>query len=340
VFALPPTDNERRLAMTAAADDIVTAYRRFAEREARGRSPRYERLAHGVAGDSDVIAFLLSLPPEKRQPNLLLAAARHLFGVPADIAELRRHVVEAGDALRALMLARSTQTNEPARCAVLLPVLARLPQPLALLEVGAAAGLCLLPDYYAYDYGTTIVRARTTGCGTPVFPCALNAPKVIPAASPQIVWRAGLDLHPMDLSDPAETAWLETLVWPEQTARLDRLRLAIAIAATQRPRIKAGDLRRDLASLAGEMPRAATRVIFHTAVLNYVADPSERAEFASSVGALCDVWIANEAPGVFPEIAKHAAARGPAGCFLLAVDGAPVAWTDPHGASLSWISAS
>jgi hypothetical protein len=47
---------------------------------------------------------------------------------------------------------RRTQTNEPARCATLLPLLALLPQPLALLEIGASAGLCLLPDLYSYKY--------------------------------------------------------------------------------------------------------------------------------------------------------------------------------------------
>ncbi len=40
-------------------------------------------------------------------------------------------------------MSKRTQTNEPGRCAVLLPLLAALPQPLALLEVGASAGLCL-----------------------------------------------------------------------------------------------------------------------------------------------------------------------------------------------------
>ncbi len=50
------------------------------------------------------------------------------------------------------MTTRSTQTSEPGRCATLLLLLARLPQPLALLEVGASAGLCLLPDRYGYDY--------------------------------------------------------------------------------------------------------------------------------------------------------------------------------------------
>jgi hypothetical protein len=48
---------------------------------------------------------------------------------------------------------------------------------------------------------------------------------------PQIAWRAGLDLNPIDVNNPAEAAWLETLVWPEQTARL-ALSAAMAIAAT------------------------------------------------------------------------------------------------------------
>ena len=131
---------------------IAAAYRRFAEAEARGRSPLYEELSYGVAADPDVIGFLAQLPLEKRQPNLLLAAVRLLFGVAHDYCEFRRRVLDNRDAVHALMRARSTQTNEPGRCATLLPVLARLPQPLALLEVGASAGLCLLPDFYAYDY--------------------------------------------------------------------------------------------------------------------------------------------------------------------------------------------
>jgi hypothetical protein len=50
------------------------------------------------------------------------------------------------------MLARSTQTNEVARCAAFLPLLADLDAELALIEVGASAGLCLFPDRYAYSY--------------------------------------------------------------------------------------------------------------------------------------------------------------------------------------------
>jgi len=46
----------------------------------------------------------------------------------------------------------------------------------------------------------------------------------------------------------------------------------------------------------------------------------------------------NESPRIFLKIAARAATEGPKGCFLMAVNGVPVGWTDPHGASLDWIS--
>lgn len=319
----------------AALTDTARRYRRFAEQEAQGRSPLYETLALGVADDPEILGFLLTLPEAKRQPNLLLAAARHLFGTPSGWEEFRRGVLDRPEELRALMLARATQTNEPARCATLLPVLAQLPQPLALIEVGASAGLCLLPDRYGYDYGRATLPAPA---GAPVFPCAVNAAAPLPAAMPQVVWRAGLDLNPLDISDPEERAWLETLVWPEQRERLARLRAAMAIAAAARPRVVRGDLRQDLARLAGEAPKQATLVIFHTAVLSYLPALAEREAFAADVGGLCRYWIANESPSVFPAIAARAG-DAPIGRFLLSVNGAPLAWTDPHGAALDWFGA-
>jgi hypothetical protein len=207
-----------------------------------------------------------------------------------------------------------------------------------LLEVGASAGLCLLPDYYGYDYGGHLLKPDESGSQTPIFPCKVNAATPIPQNLARIVWRAGLDLDPVDLSDSNQVAWLEALVWPEQTDRLARLRAAIRIAAVQQPRLVKGDLRHDLARLAAEMPNDATRVIFHTAVLAYVNSRQERAEFARAVQALCNVWISNEAPQVFPEIAARAPTPGPRGHFLLAKNGNPLAWSDPHGASLDWIA--
>lgn len=316
---------------------LSAAYRRFADDEAHGKSPLYEEFARGVAADDDVLDLLMTLPRQKRQPNLLFAAARHLCGTPENWDGFRQCVVQNREALRTVMLARSTQTNEPGRCAALLPILAGLPQPLALLEVGASAGLCLLPDCYGYDYGERLLKPKGDGPDPPVFPCAVVKMTPIPRALPSIAWRAGLDLDPVDLSDPKQVAWLEALVWPEQTGRLARLRAAIKIAAVKGPRVIKGDLRKDLAGLAAEMPRDTTRVIFHTAVLTYVASREERAEFAATAQSQCDVWISNEAPQVFPDIAERAGASGPPGQFLLAVNGTPVAWADPHGASLNWI---
>lgn len=320
----------------AAFADTVHRYRQFAEREAHGRSPLYESLATGVAGDLEVLAFLQTMPVAKRQPNLLLAAVRHLFGTPADWPDFRRRLLGGLAEVKRLMLARFTQTNEPARCATLLPVLAALPQPLALLEVGASAGLCLLPDFYGYDYGRVRIAAEGTA---PVFPCIADAATPLPVARPQIVWRAGLDLHPLDASDCKDRSWLESLVWPEQTDRLKRLRAALDVARATPPRVVAGDLRTNLPTLAAEAPRRATLVIFHTAVLSYLASQEERDLFAGMARRLGSVWIANEAPAVFPDIAARTDRPLPIGRLLLSVNGVPTAWTDPHGAAIDWIAA-
>jgi hypothetical protein len=314
------------------------AYLRFADEEARDRSALYGELARSAASDPLVIAFLLTLPKEKRQPNLLFAATRFLFGTPTGWCQFRRVVRENEDAIRAIMLKRSTQTNEPARCATLLPVLARLPQPLALIEVGASAGLCLIADRYGYDYGGHLVRPAVDQLEPPVFSCVVNVITPIPTALPRVIWRAGLDLDPVDLSDPDQTAWLEALVWPEQTDRLAKLRAAMRIAREDKPRVLKGDLRTDLARLTAEAPKDATLVVFHTAVLAYIRSQPEREEFARSVKSLCDFWISNESPRVLPKIAARVGKEGPKGCFLMSVNGVPVGWTDPHGASLDWIS--
>jgi hypothetical protein len=317
---------------------IAGAYLRFAETEAHGRSPLYEALSRGVSDDREVITFLLTLPREKRQPNLLLAAARALFGTAANYAEFRRHVLDGTDAVRSVMLTRSTQTNEPCRCAALLPVLALLPQPLALIEVGASAGLCLLPDFYGYDYGGHVIEPPEPELSPPVFHCRADAGTPLPAALPQIVWRAGVDLNPIDLADQQQRDWLEVLIWPEQEDRLARLRAAMRVATAHPPHLVNGDLRHDLAGLARDAPHDATLVIFHTAVLPYVAVAEERAAFADAICGLCDFWLSNETPRLFTDIAAKAGEPPAPGDFLISVNREPVAWADPHGAALTWIA--
>jgi hypothetical protein len=319
--------------------ELSAQYRRFAEQEAHGRSPLYEALAYDVAADRDAIGFLMTLPKQKRQPNLLLAPVRHLFGTSADWPHFRSNLLANADAVRSVMLTHSTQTNEPARCATLLPVLAQLPQPLALIEVGASAGLSLLPDFYGYRYDGRLIHPADPQTMHPVFRCSASEATPVPKAVPRVVWRAGLDLNPLDAADPSQAAWLETLVWPEQTERLSNLRAALRIAALHRPRIVPGNLLGDeLAQLSCEAPKDATLVIFHTAVLAYVADPADRQAFAHRVRSLCPYWLSNESPHVFPEIASRAGTAHRPGLFLTSVNGSPVAWSDPHGAALEWIA--
>ena len=88
--------DERRAAEMEQQDGarLSTAYLRFAEEEVRDKSPLYCELLRGAASDRQVIAFLLTLPREKRQPNLFLAAARRLFGTPAGWDQLRSHVLQ------------------------------------------------------------------------------------------------------------------------------------------------------------------------------------------------------------------------------------------------------
>jgi hypothetical protein len=316
---------------------IAATYTAFAVDEARGWSGIYERLALAVARLEQLLAFIASLPAERRQPNLFLGAVRHVCGVPADGDDLARSVAREHARIRETMLSRTTQTNEPGRCAVLLPVLARLPQPLALLEVGASAGLCLLPDRYGYDYsGTRIEPAMTSGdVPPPVFACDVTGSLPVPSAVPRVIWRRGLDLNPLDLTSASDTGWLETLVWPEQDVRAQRLRAAIAIARRDPPPVVRGDLLTDLEPLLAAAPRQATLVVFHTAVLAYVASRPARDRFAAMMRDANVVWISNEHPGVFPTLATSAPASRQRR-FLLMVNGKPLAWTGPHGQSIDW----
>ena len=133
---------------------VAHLYRRFAEVEARGVSDVYDDWASGVAGDDEVLALLEALPAAKRQPNLVFAAAR-LVGAPVGpYRPFREWLLARWAEVEPEIRGRSTQTNEAARCAVLLPVLSALEGPLALIEVGASAGLCLQPHRYGYRYAT------------------------------------------------------------------------------------------------------------------------------------------------------------------------------------------
>jgi hypothetical protein len=324
-----------RSANGPGAAQVAMDYRAFARQEARGRSPAYESLAESVAGDRPVLEFLALLPSAKRQPQLLFAAARYLLDAVPDIGSLRDLVRQSPAGLTEVMTSRRTQTNEPGRCAILLPVLAGLAQPLALIEAGASAGLTLLFDRYSYDYGG--YRLAGGDPKAPVLRCEPRGPVPLPERMPAIAWRAGLDLSPLDVTDDDDVRWLSCLVWPGESDRGQRLAAAIASARRDPPAVHRGDLATDLPALAARAPADATLVVYHSSVLYQVA-PAQRERFAATVRGLGAIWLSCEAPDTLPGTLPDISAASADGLlYAVARDRQAIALADSHGSWLEWL---
>ncbi len=155
-------------------------YHRTATRDLVGHSALHVAWAAGVADDEDVLALLDRLPRERRQPSLIFSVATWLGAEPTDYEGFRTWLVENWPAVEGAARVRRTQTNEVGRCAPLVAALARIPGPLALLEVGASAGLCAIPERYSYRFGDQPVL----GSGSPLIECAVDAAGVAEGLAP------------------------------------------------------------------------------------------------------------------------------------------------------------
>ncbi|MGD9633168.1 MAG: DUF2332 domain-containing protein [Pirellulales bacterium] len=321
---------------------VRARYRQFAEDECRGYSEHYYHLSLEIAADDRLVRFIARMPVI--QPNLFLAALQYLVGVdemPRTAAQARSLVESRREEVEGLMRSRRTQTNEPGRCATILPALPK--GPLALVEVGASAGLCLLVDEYAYEYGDRRVGPRSS----PVrIRCVATGSPPLPAAVPQVAWRGGLDINPLDVHDDQDSRWLLSLVWPGHAERRERLSAAIGLARLRGVRVSRGDLASDLLAFLAGVPAEATLVVFHTAVLVYVNEENRR-RFANSLAEVSKqrdvVWISNESAGVVPEITALAPPVRPADKLLGRThfrDGERsdefLAVAHTHGAELHW----
>lgn len=299
-------------------------------------SATYEAWARGVADDPEVVALIDELPSPKRQPNLVFSAARFHRAPTGRYLVFREWLREHWADVRETALTHATQTNEAGRCALHLPVWAALDGPLALLEVGASAGLCLYPDRYSYRYTGHPQLDPSTGPSPVVLDCEAVGPVPVPTQLPEVVWRGGIDLNPLDVRQPDDLAWLDALVWPEHDDRRQRLRAAAAIAAADPPHIVAGDLNERLVALADEVPRDATLVVFHTVVLMYL-DAGERQRFAETVHALPGHWLSVEPRAVLPAIRERDDVANDSADLVLALDGVQLAWAQPHGRVIRWV---
>jgi hypothetical protein len=318
--------------------ETVDLYRRWARVAAQNLSPTYERLALAVAGDDAVVALLEKVEIGRRQPNLLFGALRW-YGVPVEdpvrsLTWARTHP----DLILTILRTRRTQTNEVARCAAILPALAQLPQPLALIEVGASAGLCLLYDYWRYHYTGASVNKWLGPANSPVtLSCQVDGDIALPTVVPTIAWRVGLDLNPLDARDPTARRWLQCLVWPEHHDRAQTLQAALDVAADIAPQIVKGHLVSDLPALIEQAPRSATLVVVHSATLFYLDQP-DRDAFRAVLSRYGTHRVGCEGSDILPQLTNQLPANIDVdGWYLLSLDDRVLGLAQPHGRTLKWL---
>lgn len=319
-------------------DGVAERYERFALDEAPGRSEVYTEWATGVATDAGVQAVLERLMPQHRQPPLVFAVSRLLGAPVAGYRSWRQFVIDHADDLVTECARRGVQINEPLRLAALLPALSLVEGPIALLELGAAAGLCLYPDRYSFriDGDDGILRRRIDpddGPSTVLLTSAVTG-ELPELRVPEVIWRAGVDLDPIDVRVPADRAWLESLIWPGEHERAERIAAAITVASADPPLLRAGDAIEQLEGMAAAAPDGATLVVTTPGMLVYLPRP-RRAELIDRIRALNARWITIDPPALHdawrPRI-DPSAFRG----FAVAVDGRVVADADPLGRWWEW----
>ena len=338
-------------------DRLSRIQRRFAEFAAEYAAlPLYSELCRNLAVDRELAALLLAARPGQARPVLWLAALHDLVLRRPDTPaaqwypsvmgpegvrhgdpwpDVRRTVLAHRDELLAQISSHGTQTNEVNRAVYVSVGLAAAARdcrdrPLALVELGASAGLLLAVDRYAVrldshdgevvlgDPGSPVRCAGEDrgGVGRELGPAGL--------ALPQVRGRVGLDLEPIDLADDDAVRWLEACLWPEVPGRVERFRAARDLLRDQQPAVQRGDLvegfSRAVAHARDEAGPEAHVVVFSSWALTYVDSPRrvdlevELRSLAQDCGTLS--WLTAEPPRCAPGIHPPAGLDDPGGTVL------------------------
>ncbi len=287
----------------SAVETLVSRMREQAGWCRRLGSPLYAHLLEEVAGDllaggpscdvlaghgGDPLASALALRLLGAVHRLALegrapAVAAHFPSLGGDAVRddawpaVRALLTERGDVVRTL-LARPVQTNEVGRSAALLGGFVRIAAetelPLALVELGASAGLNLRWDCFHY-------AADGTTWGDPTSPvriaCDFTGPPPRHDVAVRVVARDGCDAHAIDPTTDDGALTLQSYVWADQTERLALLRAAIEVAHTVPARVERADAADWIASRLAARRTGVATVVYHSIFWQYLAQDTRAA---------------------------------------------------------------
>ncbi len=346
--------------MGDATDDLANLWRWFGEHQFRGYSPIYERIADAVAGDREVLELFREAPPAAHLPPAPLGAVRYLLldGLDHPLGEVYAGRSDADPrplfldlcraeraALLALLETRRVQTNDCGRSALIGPALTwvaqQVPGPYCLVDVGASAGINLLCERYRLDYGP---HGATGPADSPVqIACEVTGgDPPIADRLPALARRVGIDLSPIDVSDPSDARWLLACVWPD-TGRAERVEASIRLAQQDPPTLVAGRANEVLPSVLAGLPAGGTAIVTTTWAFSYFS-LEERAEFVELLRAESRrrpvIWVSADVAGVVDALgAGDSSDRDVLGAVLLDGGAGPaqvLAYVHPHGNWLDW----
>jgi len=212
--------------------DLLTSWCGIAGLFGSHRSPAYAQLASACAVDP---RFAGISPPLPVLHAVRLAALQGRAKDPweGDVDAFAHDVQALSNEVTAAVNRNIVQFTEPLRMADLLPGLLfaaeRYPgRPLRLIDIGACAGLHLVPECYTVRYprGVWSQAAATLTLDSP-----LDVPPRLLELELGIIDRVGIDLSPVDPAAPETANYLRSFAWAGDPAREVRLLKALAMIA-------------------------------------------------------------------------------------------------------------
>lgn len=179
---------------------------------------------------------------------------------------------------------RPVQTNEVGRCAALLPgflaVAAGTGLPLRLLEVGASAGLNLRWDRYRYVGGGFAWGPESSPLRI-VFEL-IGDLSALAQVEATVIERSGCDAQPVNLETDEGRITLLSYLWADQVNRRERMLAAFEIAKQVAAPIERASASTWVAERLAAPREGMATVVYHSIVMQYLAEP-ERIAFEAAI---------------------------------------------------------